>query len=233
MRYLSIILFFVSFTVYSQTNTVGRYVSGTGIVFVNLNNLYSDTARIGTTSNYTSIWKDGTVRSYGLATCYEDLMFPFQVGNSGGSTYPTFVPDSGYWNFSAVDTTGPTQCIMYFTVQMPHSWVIGSTIHPHIHYKHETAVGTPKFTMRYKWTNIGDHTPNVFSRYYMSTTTGTANNTQQLVYNATGISGTGKTLSSILTILIYLYAAPVNVKAYQFDIHYERDGLGSRTELNK
>jgi hypothetical protein len=169
----------------------------------------------------------------GTATVFDDLFFPFETGESGVTNIPVFVADSSYYTFT-VDTTGVSKCIKYFTIQLPHSWKEGSTIYPHVHYKHETAVGTPKFIMKYKWYNTGESTAFGWNWYKMEATTGTDNNTVQMSYNSSGgISGSGKTISSILICQVYLSATPANVNAYQFDIHIEMDRLGSRTETSK
>jgi len=61
----------------------------------------------------------------------------------------------------------------------------------------------------------------------------------QLAKNATGIDGTGKTLSSMLICRLYRDPAdaadtyPQDVAFLQFDVHYEIDSLGSETEYGK
>lgn len=180
-----------------------------------------------------TIWcKEDTIRLYkpiilkDTATVFDDLFFPFETGESGSSGFPTFVPDSLYYTF-VVDSTGPSQCKKYFNVQMPHRWKAGTVIYPHVHYKYETAVGTPKFKLKYKWANTNKKTGG-WKWYPMEQTTGTTNGTVQMSYNsAGGISGAGKELSSILLIQLYLSGNPTNVNAYQFDIHIEIDKLGT------
>lgn len=174
------------------------------------------------------------LKLYGNATVYDDLFFPFSTGKQGSADYPSFNVDSMYHSFS-IDTTAPGVCIMYFTIQMPHSWKEGSTIYPHVHYKHETAVGTPTFKMKYKWYPLGGSTAIGYNWYTMGTTTGTTDKTNQMVYGASGISGSGKGISSIIVCAVYLsgQTGTGNVNAYQFDIHYEKDAIGSRTTTSK
>jgi hypothetical protein len=188
--------------------------------------------KTGTATNNTTFEADGTMVMNGDATVWDDLFFPFESGETAGTGYPVFVADSSYYTF-VVDTTGISKCIKYFTIQLPHSWKEGSTIYPHVHYKHETAIGTPSFKMKYKWYETGQSTDFGWSWYNMTTTTGTTNNTMQMAYNASGINGTGKTVSSILICQVYLSGTPTNVHAYQFDIHIEKDALGSRTQTSK
>ena len=47
------------------------------------------------------------------------------------------------------------------------------------------------------------------------------------------ITGTGKGISSIFLVQIYLAGTPTNVNAYQFDIHFEKNSLGSNTSTAK
>ena len=193
------------------------------------------TIRTGTSANtYVTIDATNSLRMYGGSTTYDDLMFPFNVGKSGSNDHPLFVVDSLYYAFT-VDSVSPTADYMYFVIQLPHKWKEGSTIYPHIHYKHEVGVGTPTFLMKYKWYDVTGTTQKGWKWYRMGTTTGTTDKTHQLVKGTGGISGVGMTLSSILICKIYLESAtgtpPVN--AYQFDIHYEIDSFGSKDEYTK
>jgi hypothetical protein len=199
-----------------------------------LNLLKADSIQTGITNRIT-IDSVNSLRMSGSAVVWDDLMFPFQTGTTGGGSYPSFVADSGYYDFSAVDTTGPSKCVMYMTVQMPHDWNEGDSIYPHVHYKHETGVGTPKFWMKYKWVNLAAAiTPVSWNWYKMESTTGTTDKTHQMSYKTKGLVATGKTISSLLICQIYLGpTSPTGVKAYQFDIHYSRNSLGSNTPTSK
>jgi hypothetical protein len=173
----------------------------------------------------------------GDATVWDDLMFPFNTGHQGNATYPPFNADSLYFSFG-VDSAGVDAQFMYFVIQMPHKMKIGSTIYPHVHYKQEDATtDTPIFIMKYKWYDLNGTTQKGWKWKKMATATGTTNKTHQLVYNTGGISGSGITqVSSILICQVYLYAPAAGnstCNAYQFDLHYEVDALGSRTQLAK
>jgi len=186
-------------------------------------------ATFGTSTDFTEFEVDGTLELHGNATYWDDLFFPFTTGEISGSGYPAYDTDSMYYNF-VLDTTGVTKCIKYFEIQLPHKWREGSIIYPHVHYKHQTGIGTPKFKAKYKWFTIGGTTDTGWKWYPMEQTTGTTNNTHQMSYNASaGISGAGKGVSSILILQLYLSDTPTDVKSYQFDIHIECDALGSRT----
>lgn len=185
--------------------------------------------KIHSGNNIVTISPDSGIVLHGDATVFDDLFFPMSIGKSATAGYPPFVADSGYHTFT-VDSTGVNRVIMYFTVQLPHIWKEGTTLHPHVHYKHTTTQGTPTFVVKYRWANIGS----VFGAYSwvrLSTTTGTTANTHQLLEGG-DISGTGKTRSSILMIELYLRSSTGNntCDAYQFDIHIEKNRLGTMIE---
>jgi len=195
----------------------------------------SNYVQIGVT-NYVMIDTANTITLGGDATVWNDLFFPFTTGNAGSALYPPLVLDSLYYGF-VIDSTGPTKCFEYFIIQMPHWWKENSHIYPHIHFKYETGNGTPTFKMKYKWYNINVViTPIGWNWLTIATVSATTDKTHQYVTNATGISGSGKTISSILICEIYLTATTNTNKvcnAYQFDIHIEQDALGSTTEWVK
>jgi len=183
--------------------------------------------------NSVSVDSNGLIL-YGSATVWDDLFFPFTTGTNGGNTYPTFSADSMVWRF-VTDTTGPSQCIQYFCVQLPHSWKQGSTVFPHVHYKYTTSQGVPQFRVKYKWMSVSGTTSVAWKWYILNANTGTTNKSHQMNYRVTGISGSGQTISSILVCQVYLYSqtGTGGIDAYQFDIHFEKDGLGSPKEVYK
>jgi hypothetical protein len=87
--------------------------------------------------------------------------------------------------------------------------------------------------VKYRWSNIGA----VSGRWTwikLSTITGTTDNTNQLVYNATGIPAPGNGISAILEAQVYLHSTTGATKSMfgkSFDIHVEVDKLGSREEV--
>lgn len=174
------------------------------------------------------------IRLSGTATVWDVLTFPFSTGNQVNVNYPPFNADSLYFEFS-IDSTGTDAQFMYFIVQMPHSWKEGSTIYPHVHYKYEDAVGACSFRMKYKWFNIGSTTAVGWKWAHMNITSGANDKNHAFVRTYSGINGSGKTISSILICKVYLYgiSGTGTCKAYQFDIHYEKDALGSNTEREK
>lgn len=227
----------------STSDTIVRYNSSTGEfvaapdrftlfdgILTTVNSLQASSLFAGSDwTDYVSISPFDGITLHGSSTVWNDIMFPFSTGIISGSASPVLVPDSAYYTF-VVDTVGsPAVCKIYMQVQLPHWWKEGSTLYPHVHYKHETGVGTPKFILKYKWFNIGTSTVNNWNWVRFDATTGTADKTMQLTYPTLGISGAGKTISSMLIIQLYLRDSPTNVHAYELDFHLEMDKLGSNT----
>jgi len=188
----------------------------------------------GATADSVGISSTSGIRLYGNATVWDDLMFPFTTGNRGNNATPAFVPDSMYYLFTGGADT--SNCLMYMTVQMPHRWADGvDSLYPHIHYKHTTTGGTPTFRVRYKWVNIGSAIPTAWTYTTLSLTTGTTDHTHRMSYALKNIPSTSKTISSLLLCQIYLVSqtGTGGIGAYQFDIHYPINSMGSNTSTSK
>jgi len=173
----------------------------------------------------------GTVLN-GTTTVWDDVMMPFNTGNTAGTGYPQFKADSGYYRF-VIDTTGSSKCIIYMNVQMPHKWKEGSSIEPHIHYKVEGTTD-PNVRVKYRWFNIDNSSYTSWSYYNLNKRSSTTAGNHAALYNSTPISGTDKTISSIFQCQIYVTAyetGKTELNAYQFDVHYEIDTQGSRNSL--
>jgi hypothetical protein len=91
--------------------------------------------------------------------------------------------------------------------------------------------------MLYKWFNIGDAVPGSWTTINTTDAQGTpyvktyTSGNMHQISSWPGITGTGKTISSILLIKVYRYDPTVNtsssIPGFQFDIHYEKDAVGS------
>ena len=152
----------------------------------------------------------------------------------------TLKPDYDATNIGLLFPENDETEFVDFIFQMPHSWVEGSTIYPHVHVLQ--AQGTQAcFQLQYKWYNVGQENPSSWTVYDMDTyaiTTTFNNPRHNIITGAAGISGTGKTISSILKIRLWRDSAAKDtysgdILADQFDIHIQIDGFGSETEFNK
>ena len=127
---------------------------------------------------------------------------------------------------------------VFFTVQMPHAWKEGTDLHAHVHWTPNAsglAGQTVQWGLEYSWSNIGVTFPGT-----TIITGSTPFPNEQLVANRHyltdlgDISGTGKTLSSMLICRLFRDATndtlPDDAGLLEFDFHYEIDSPGSRQE---
>ena len=145
-------------------------------------------------------------------------------------------PDYDYTNCGYLFPRNDATEILIAQVQLPHGWAEGTDIFPHVHWRqsrNEQAI----FKIDYKWYNNGEIEPALWSTYIMDTYAFTyvSGTLSQINYNATGISGVGKSMSSILLVKLYrdddVYAA--DALADNFDIHLKLDSIGSAKYYSK
>lgn len=128
---------------------------------------------------------------------------------------------------------------IFFEVQMPHCWKVGSRIYPHVHWSPDTTdTGNCTWKLEYSWANINDAFGAPATITATQAGSGTAWKHQLATFEAgAGIDGTGKTLSSMIACRLYRDAPTDTFTGdaflLEFDIHFEIDTLGSRTETSK
>lgn len=193
---------------------------------------------------------DGTLVFENSATVYDDLMVYPDATSRGGSNPPV-------WGSTAFKKNGSSQGVflwmfsasteqeLYFTVQLPHSYKVGSTLFPHVHWT--TATGTPTTTnvtwgLEYSAIAIGGSfsTTSTLTSNTLISAVGTPTGTGQHLITSLGtISGTNLGISAVLVCRIYRATGDSNdtfgneVGFLGFDIHYEKDTEGSRSEFVK
>ena len=193
----------------------------------------------GSSTNNTSFEVDGTLVLNGDATGWEDLRVPGLSAKTSGLQPPTLGPFGSSGNL-IVNRFGGGSSInsVWFQVQMPHSWKEGSTIYPHIHWSPTTTNGgNVKWNIEYSWTNINSTFPTNSTDFVTQAASTTAWTHQMANFNS--ISGTGKTISSVL--MIRLYRDPTDgddtygddAAFIDFDVHYEINTIGSRSATAK
>lgn len=194
--------------------------------------LWEKPIRFGNAADYVQIDGDGELSLAGDATVWEDLRAPATAINPPGqASDPTWDNTNGGWLF---DNTGTEQ--LWVILQIPHAWKVGSSIYPHIHWMPTTATTNyGVWQIDYKWTDIDEVDAGSFTN---STALAYGNNNalEHILDSFAAISGAGHTISSTVTVKISRTSAgnyTGDMLLKEFDIHYEIDTMGSKTESAK
>lgn len=203
--------------------------------------------RIGDGTNNTYIESDGSLSYEGSATRWDDLKIPIDATSRGSSNPPSWAKyvDNGsgsqgvwiYWFSPTQEQEG------YFVLQMPHAWKEGSTLYPHVHWTTNTSQTNRAVTwgLEYTWTNVNGSFSNTTILKNSTPIDGDTGVTayKQYITSLGPISGTSKTLSSMLVCRVFRMAADLadtfsnNAGMLEIDFHYEIDSDGSRQEYTK
>lgn len=177
------------------------------------------------------------IDSFAPVDVWEDLRAPFTQTKLGA----TLKPDFDYTNLGLLFPRNDATEITYIIMQLPHNYKLGTNIRPHIHWQQMNS-NSVVWKFAYKWFDNGDAVPAGF-------TTVTANG-QVYTYTAGNllqtetfpeIDGSGiSAVSSILLIKVYREddvvggaGAGNDALAFEFDVHYQVDALGSVREYSK
>jgi hypothetical protein len=198
---------------------------------------------------------DGTVRMDGSATVFDDInVYPDATtrgssnppvwGGVAGTAFKKNAPGTSQgvflWMFSA-----SSEEELYFTVQLPHSYKIGSALYPHVHWT--TVTGTPSGTnvvwgLEYTVVGFGGQFPTttIMTGNSLNSVVGTPSGTGQHLITSLGtMAGTGLGISTVLVCRLFRATGDANdtfaneVGLLGFDFHYEKDTQGSRQEFVK
>lgn len=197
----------------------------------------SASAKFGTENDYTYFESDGTMVMSGSAIIWDDMLFPLVTAKQGQTDKPAFDTNEVAYLFPSNDTSAS----MLIVAQFPHSYKQGTNVDPHVHWK-QTQSGSPVFKMAYKWFGIGAQIPETWAIHTMDQRVApfTSGSLHQLNYGSNMISASmmaadGYGVSSIMLIKLYRddNAYIGNAVTYQFDIHFQKDTIGSRSEYSK
>ncbi|MEI6508916.1 MAG: hypothetical protein WCO54_10550 [Bacteroidota bacterium] len=210
---------------------------------------------IGDGTNQTKFEVDGTIKFEGTATVWDDVMVAPDATSRGGSNPPVWggVSSGG----TAFKKNGLSQGVflymfsptdeqeLYFTVQLPHGYKVGSDIYPHVHWT--TSTGTPSGTdvvwgLEYSVTPVGSSYPSttILTANSVISAIGTPTGTgQHLITSFSPISGSGLGISTVLVCRVFRSATSTSdtfvneVGILGIDFHIEKDTYGSRIEYVK
>lgn len=193
-----------------------------------------------TTNNI--IYVDGEIVLNGTATVFEDLRIPMTASKLGGSKDPGFTlfrNKAGSQGVFCYQFDKVSEEELYFAVQLPHSYKLGSTIYPHAHWGVAGSVAggtTVRWGLEYTWVDIDG----TFAEPTIIYTTATDPVTQykHRLNSFTDIAGTGITgVSSMMLCRVFRDVANDNFDGdaalFEIDFHYEIDTMGSKTPTAK
>lgn len=199
-------------------------------------------SHIGGDAGWASFDADGSFQLNGTATAFEDLRvegLSARTGVVAPTTEVGFRGDNAYLSTNLVHNQADE---LQFAVQMPHGWAAGTPIYPHVHFAPWIAnegAGAARFILAYYVANVDVQFPSSPATYTMTKTwSGDQQWVHLLALNATPITTSGWTLSSILKCRLYRDNTVANnlagrVALLYFDIHVEMDAFGSRQEYIK
>jgi len=191
---------------------------------------------VGTsTVSGTQFEQDGTMVMTGNATAWDDLQVTL---NPATAVYAPAYVDYKAGRVLQFSDEAANEDRIHFVAQVPHSYKMNSVIKPHVHWVGEdNTAGTVAWKIDYTTANV----MGVFTTTTSSTTYAANSSTTDLEnYTSLGDIAALNGLSSIILGTIYRNSTNAldtynGKSAYllQFDLHFERDTLGSRLELTK
>jgi hypothetical protein len=231
--------------------TYPNYVSTPGYFDATNGYYFSGVAGTSTTNtifdrggtNWTITVQGGIVTSVAsnVVDQWEDLQVPGLSAKTGASapSLGNFLGAGGLQIYLFQAASVDDQ--VYFTVQFPHAYKEGTDVEPHVHWTQTAATGAGTnvvWGLEYSWANANTEFPAVATIYVTNTISGT--NWQHQIASFPTVSGTNKTVSSIMNCRLFRAGNSATADDYdqnaallQFDIHYKRDSNGSVNELSK
>jgi len=161
---------------------------------------------------------------------WDDLRFSANLLKLGATSKPDF----DYTNVGLLFPQNDATEKIYLNAQIPHNWLLGSSLYPHLHYVQDESE-EPTFKLDYRWYETGGDPTVGFTTITADTWQVSYSSGSILqVLSFPAISGTGKdTLSSMLDLILYRDDNTVSgdILVKEFDIHYQKSGWGSRQEF--
>lgn len=196
-------------------------------------------SRFGQADGYSEFEADGTLTFVGNATVWDDLRTPVTQVRVPAAKAPTWVAAYGtqVLAFSDQAVEGNEEEV-YIAYQIPHSYLEGSDIYPHVHWAPETdddAVG--RWGLEYTWTNIDGAIGASATIHVNQAINGGADD--HLYTGFAAIDGTGMTISSVFLCRLFRNSSDAadtfddDMRLLEVDIHYQQDTVGSRQEMIK
>ena len=202
--------------------------------------------KFGSATDYATFEADGTLVLYGTATVYDDIMIP-GLSTRSSSNAPGFDVFMGGTLINYFADVSNNEQQVYFTVQFPHSWA-GTAINPHIHWSPETdpvSASVVRWGFEYTWVEYNSSSPLVFpstTTVYVNASCAAGSQKKHLIASFPAItpSTSQDGISSMMVCRLFRNSSNLIDDTYtgkagflQFDIHFEKNTEGSRSEFTK
>lgn len=187
--------------------------------------------------NYLRISDGGTLTLIGNATVYDDIVMPIITGTTPASNPPDFsIFMNTTYAYSFLNNILSQEDQMFLSMQMSHTYKLGSPIECHIHYACQTtSTNNVTWGLDMTMADIGTEFKSA-KTYLVNGTCGNAYSHQladwHIVGNFTGLSGNA-------VMRVYRHSSDAgdtytgNAFGISVDCHYEKDSLGSSEEYVK
>jgi hypothetical protein len=194
-----------------------------------------------TTSRFARAWDDLRIEPVARTTGTNAPAFEKWFDDAPGTS-------RGVYLYSFDDAVEIQEKEIFFTMQMPHDWAVGTDIHLHVHWigNVDDTSATPRWGLEYAWKDIGQVFGDTTIIYAVGQVDGatdvTAFKHTITEFAALTPGATADGVSSILIGRIWrnssnaadTYDAATNKCGLLYiDAHYERDGSGSIGEYTK
>lgn len=174
------------------------------------------------------------VRASDVAAGWDDLRVSLARASTGSAapSLAVFRAPVQAYSFSKTATQE-----LFFDVQMPHSWVAGTDIEPHIHWSPgaSTDVGVVRWELEYTWANYGAPFP---AATLLSPVDQAASGVayEHQIADLGTLSGVGKKASSVIMCRVARLGGATEdtfdavAWGLSVDFHYLNRGFGGATE---
>jgi hypothetical protein len=201
------------------------------MIFLDANGDTDGALWLGGTTNGIKITKGGEMTFEGTATVWNDVVVNLLTVKVSSTNPPTW---TAYKSSEAPAFSATVTNVLYFNVQIPHNYKEGSDIGIHIHVAYPDATsGNSRWTLTYSWANADGTFPTATSETLTFAAPAVAD--KHVMHAFSNITGTGKTVSSILLCSLSRLGADAAdtygnvIYGISADFHVEMSCVGSKT----
>lgn len=207
--------------------------------------LHGSIAQFGNSTSYANFDSTGDLSLVGDAIAWDDIRVPLSSIKRLGFTDPDWVQfqddGSGSTGVYALAFDKDTDEEVFFDIQLPHNWKLGTDLHPHVHWApSNTNTGDVTWKLEYTIATPGAVFGNTVFLSGTQAGSGSALNHQAIDLSDIDMSAYVNVLDISIMLICRLFrdvsdADDYNADAFllEIDFHYQIDTLGSNAELSK